>query len=93
MKTISPINIWKNGSLEEAVFFNLYVVNDNVKDQAVFYFSLLNGSKTSLAEGNINMSGDDYQGWEQNEYAWNWAAGKLGLTITGDYVPTEEQGN
>jgi hypothetical protein len=33
------------------------------------------------------MSGDDYDAWETNEYAYDWVAGQLNLTIIGDYVP------
>jgi hypothetical protein len=34
------------------------------------------------------MSGEAYLGWGNNdEYAWDWAAQELNLTITGDYVP------
>jgi len=28
--------------------------------------------------------------WEQDETAWEWIADTLNLTITGDYVKTEE---
>jgi hypothetical protein len=84
MKTIQPVQIWKSGSLKEAIFLNSYVVSDNIKDSAVFYYSLLNENKENLAEGNLTMGGDDYQGWEQNEYAWDWIASQLGLVITGD---------
>jgi hypothetical protein len=35
------------------------------------------------------MSGEAYAGWGSNdEYAWEFAAIELNLTITGDYVPT-----
>ena len=92
MKTIQPIQIWKNGGLKEASILNSYVVSDNIKDSATFYYALLNENKENLAEGNLSMGGDAYQGWEQNEYAWDWIAGQLGLVITGDYVePTENK--
>jgi len=29
----------------------------------------------------------DYVGWETNEYAYNWVATQIDVTITGDYVP------
>jgi hypothetical protein len=40
-----------------------------------------------LAQGNLTMSGDDYDAWETNDYAYDWVAGQLNLTIIGDYVP------
>ena len=33
------------------------------------------------------MTGDVYQAWQTNEYAYDWVAEQLNLTITGDYVP------
>lgn len=84
MKTIQPVQIWKNGQTKEAVFLNSYVVSDDLKASANFYYSLLDENKSILAEGNIGMSGDTYQGWETNEYAWEWCSTTLGLTITGD---------
>ena len=33
------------------------------------------------------MTGEVYQAWQTNEYAYDWVAEQLNLTITGDYVP------
>jgi hypothetical protein len=33
------------------------------------------------------MSGEAYAEWTIDEYAWDWVAEQLNLTITGDYVP------
>jgi hypothetical protein len=44
--------------------------------------------KSIVAEGYIIMSGNDYEAWgNDDEYAWNWAANTLNLTITGNYIP------
>ena len=38
------------------------------------------------------MSGADYQKWSVDQYAWDWIATELKLTITGDYVaPVKEE--
>lgn len=86
MKTIQPIVIWSLGQVKQGTLLNSYVVSDNLKDGATFYFSI-NSDSEVLSQGNLVMSGDEYQGWETNEYAWNWVAGKLGVVITGDFVP------
>lgn len=93
---IQPIQIWKNGSLKEATSFNCYVVSDNLRDSASFNYSLHSESESpmlgdSVATGQIYMTGDDYQAWQTNEYAWQWAAQKLGLTLIEEEVvpPTE----
>jgi hypothetical protein len=33
------------------------------------------------------MTGTDYDGWSTNDYAYNWVATQIDVTITGDYVP------
>jgi hypothetical protein len=40
-----------------------------------------------LAQGNLSMSGEVYDAWQTNDYAYDWVATQLNLTITGDYVP------
>lgn len=33
------------------------------------------------------MTGEDYAAWQTNQYAYDWIAEQLNLTIVGDYVP------
>ena len=87
MKTIEPISIWDNGTNQEAIILNAYCINDNLSTSATFYYSLLSDSLQQLAQGNLSMSGEDYIGWQTNDYAYDWVATQLNLTITGDYVP------
>lgn len=81
MKKVQPIEIWKDGSLRMVTTFRAYVVTDNLIDYAIFYYALGTDSSETLAEGHLTMNGPDYQAWEQNEYAWQWVANQLGLTI------------
>lgn len=32
------------------------------------------------------MTGEDYENWDTNDYAYSWVASKLNLVITGEYV-------
>lgn len=41
MRAIEPVQVWFNGVEMEANRLNLYVINDNLKDSATFYYSLL----------------------------------------------------
>jgi hypothetical protein len=51
-------------------------------------FSTVDGNiANQLSQGNLNMSGEAYAEWTIDEYAWDWVAEQLNLTITGDYVP------
>ena len=91
MKT-QPVQIWKNGSLKEAAWLNCYVISDNLKDSATFYYSLstlvenegVESAGDVLADGNLSMTGEAYEGWQTNEYAWSWIAQSLGLTIINE---------
>jgi hypothetical protein len=87
MKQITPISIWDNGTVQEASVLNAYCINDNLSTSATFYYTLLSESMQQLAQGNLTMSGDDYDAWETNNYAYDWVAAQLNLTIIGDYVP------
>jgi hypothetical protein len=92
MKSIQPVTIWKNGESQEANLLNAYIVNDNLQSSCSFYYSLnASGEGTeamplvigqTLAEGNINMSGEDYLAWDNsNEAAYVYIAEKLNLTL------------
>lgn len=45
----------------------------------------------TLVNSSLSISGQDYLDWDAatdaNEWAYNWAAAQLKLTITGEYVP------
>ena len=41
MVQIQPIGIWNNGIVVNAEFFDLTCINDNMTNQATFYYKLL----------------------------------------------------
>jgi hypothetical protein len=92
MKTISPVAIWDNGQTVEATILNAYAVNVTLGTSATFYYQLLSQTaegyvSQQVAQGNLSMTGEAYQEWNQDEFAWEWVAAQLNLTITGDYIP------
>ena len=92
MKLIEPVSIWDNGQVLEAKILNAYCINDNLSTSGTFYYQLLSENVDltvgqQLTQGNLTMTGDAYQAWQTNEYAYDWVAAQLNLTITGDYVP------
>lgn len=92
MKTIEPVSIWDNGSVKEAKILNSYAVNVTLGKSATFYYSLnMKNDDESLgaqvAQGNLTMTGEAYEQWTVDSYAWDWVAQQLNLTITGDYIP------
>lgn len=80
MKTISPVPVWKDGANVNATTFRLYVVHNNLTDIAQFYYELL-AAGSPVASGNLTMTGTEYDDYNGNAYAWDWAADLLGLTI------------
>jgi hypothetical protein len=86
MKQISPVVFPL--SLGTATILNAYCINDNLNNSATFYYSLLSDTQVQLSQGNLTMTGETYVGYATNDYAYNWLANELNLTITGDYIPT-----
>ena len=91
MKTIEPISIWDNGIVQEATVLNTYANYVQLNQSATFLwvlFSTVDGQiANQLSQGNLSMTGEAYGQWELDEYAWDYVAAQLNLTITGDYVP------
>jgi hypothetical protein len=93
MRKIEPISLWVNGQQKEANTIDLKIVNDNLKDSAVFYYVLLSNTASedgtmlfeSLAQGNINIFGQDYIDWglttDVNQWAYEWVAIQLNLVL------------
>ena len=91
MKTITPISIWDKGTVQEASVLNVYANYVQLNNTATFWwglYSTVDGNiANTLSQGNLTMSGEAYAEWTIDEYAWDWIATQLNLTITGDYVP------
>ena len=91
MKTIEPISIWDKGVVQEASVLNTYALNVTLNTSATFWwgvYSTVDGNVTNqLSQGSLTMSGEVYEQWEVDSYAWNWVATQLNLVITGEYIP------
>ena len=94
MKTIVATPIWDNGQTVEATILNAYVQGDNLISQAMFGYTIGSPGNdslmmiNSLASGMLIMSGQAYLDWQTNQYAWDWVASQLNLTIIGDVTTT-----
>lgn len=93
MKAITPVSIWAGGQTKSANNLELTIVHDNLESSATFYWQLLavtvdgeNTSSESLAQGNLTISGTDYENWgaegDVNDEAYTWAAGQLNLQLS-----------
>ena len=95
MKTIEPVTVWFNGEEQQVTVLSAISNGDNLTNSASFSYQLLKQVENSpmyggifpLVVGQLTMSGEAYQAWETNDYAYDWIAQQLNLTITGPYVP------
>ncbi len=96
MKTIESVQVWYNGAETSATVLSAMVQNDNLQNSATFQYQLMTevsmpGSEYSypapVVINYLTMSGQDYLDWDTNDYAYDWVATQLNLTITGEYIP------
>ena len=85
MKQIQPVSIWYNGIMVMATIFNMNSINDNLTSSATFYYQLFTDINQQVAEGNLVMTGFDYEAYstspDSNNYAFQWGATQLNLTL------------
>lgn len=94
MAQIQPISTWYQGATHQANVFSLYSNGDNLIDSATFKYQLIElivispdeQNSQTLISGELSINGDEYSEWntsvDANHWIYNWAANKLGLTIT-----------
>ena len=87
MKTIESIPTWVKGQAVTATIFNLRPIHGELFKFTDFCYQLLDEKMAVVADGNLSLSGEEYQAWgDSDNYPFEWAAEKLNLVITGDYV-------
>jgi len=86
-KQIQPVNIWVNGSVkvaEQTFYYELKEADVTTQDSEG---NDVTTQGSVIAVGNLGMDGESYQDWgnqsgvDINTWAYDWAAGKLNLTI------------
>ena len=90
MKKINSVQIWDNGTLIEATQFQLRAINVELGNSATFYYGLFSENNEQLSAGNLSMEGKDYQDWQNDQYAWDWAATKLNLELLPEVIEEKE---
>jgi hypothetical protein len=86
MKKIKVIKSWINGQSIEATQFQLTAISVNLENSAIFYYGLYSDKNIKVADGNLFMEGQDYQDWQSDEFAWDWAATKLNIEILPEII-------
>ena len=82
MKNIQPVIFPLN--LGTATQLNC-VGSDNFSTSVTIYYQLLTELNIELQEGNLNLSGFDYEAYntspDGNDYIYNWTAQQIGVTL------------
>lgn len=94
MKVIQPVTVWYNGQDVQATVLNASVSSDNLNNSATFMYQLFEQvgeppliGVSAVSSNYLTMTGEAYINWDTNDYAYDWIAQQLNLTITGEYVP------
>ena len=91
---IEQTQIWKDGEIKTATQINAKIVSDNLVDSANFYFELLTEEGQRVADGNMGISGEDYENWFSNDDAYTYICNKLNLIITyEDRTDSQDSGS
>ena len=89
-KQIEPVNVWVNGESKSAEFLDANGINVVLFTTGGFYWSLwtkvvdaegVASPGEQVAQGNLQMTTEEYQLWKDDEYAIEWIADKLNLVI------------
>jgi hypothetical protein len=82
MKAIQPVIFPLN--LGSATQLNC-VGSDNFSTSVTIYYQLLTETNTQLQQGNLLMSGFDYEAYntspDGNEFIYQWSAQQIGVTL------------
>ena len=93
MKPIQPIQLWVNGQNKTATVLGAKITNDDLSTSCKFTWQLYleesvnpqvptGQSYISLAQGTVDMMGEDYQNWDGfNDTAYAFIAEKINVTI------------
>jgi len=87
MKQIEPIDVWQNGTTKTAVKLQAQGTSVTLGNSASFYWQLLTEENYQVANGNLGISGEQYDAWgADDDYVYTIIATDLNLTIVGDWV-------
>ena len=87
MKEIEPIDVWQNGTTKTAVKLQAQGTSVTLGNSASFYWQLLTEENYQVANGNIGISGEQYDAWgADDDYVYTIIAEDLNLVIVGDWV-------
>lgn len=82
MRKIQAVPFWDNGVIKDANYLSIQG-DDNMDNGCYFQYRLINVDENNeqkvLYLSGLYMTGEDYDNYETNDYAYNWVANQLGL--------------
>ena len=89
MKKINPLSLWMAGKIKSAVYISCHLINDNLSDQAGFYYALFAQNEDpeqdageKLIDGNLVLNGENYKNWDgSNKAAFDWISTELNINF------------
>jgi len=88
MKQIEPISIWQNGTTKTATQLQVQGTSVTLGQAASFYWQLLTEEGHQVANGNLGISGEQYDAWGADDnYVYTIISTDLSLVIV---EPSEE---
>lgn len=80
---IQGIQLWKDGAKKTATEFVINTEFDDMSTRAKFAYRLLTKEGEQVANGYLDIDGDDYKNWNgNNERAYEWAMKQLNLDVS-----------
>jgi len=85
MKQIEPISIWQNGTTKTATQLQVQGTNVTLGSSASFYWQLLTEEGHQVSNGNLGISGEQYDAWGSDDnYVYTIVAEDLNLTLVSE---------
>lgn len=81
MKQIEPIQYVPTSPLI-ATLITVWIISDNLVDQALFGWQLLTDQQEIVDNGTVACEGQDYANWDGNrQFPYTFTANALGVTL------------
>jgi hypothetical protein len=61
---VNPVKVWRNGQTLDGVDLDVAVAYEDLESMVRFYYELKDSTGAQIANGNVEVSGDDYEDYK-----------------------------
>ena len=61
---VNPVKVWRDGKTVDGVDLDVDVAYENLDNMVRFYYQLKDSTGAQIANGNVEMRGDDYEDYK-----------------------------